>query len=270
MAVARAEELLDLAMTAAERAGQLLLEGRTRPRVLVDPKSSATDMVTEMDRSAEALIRELVARRRPDDAWLGEEGGAASGTSGVRWVVDPLDGTTNYLSGYPQFSVSIAVEIDDATAVGVVHDPSRRETFSAVRGGGAFVGGRRLELTGSPLLATALVGTGFSYVPERRTWQAAVLTQVISHVRDIRRGGSAALDLAWLAAGRLDAFYELGLQPWDMAAGALIASEAGAVVATLGGGTPPLDVLVAAPAHLDAPLRALLAEAGRTAGPPPL
>jgi myo-inositol-1(or 4)-monophosphatase len=200
-------------------------------------------------------------QERPDDAVLGEEGGHASGTSGVRWVVDPLDGTTNYLYGYPSFAVSIAAESDGEMVVGVVHDPSRAETFTAMRGAGAFLNDRQLSVAGPPTLATALVGTGFSYVAARRLWQAAVLTHVLPAARDVRRSGSAALDLCWVAAGRLDAFYEWGLQPWDVAGGGLVAAESGAILSTLLGGTSMTDITVAAPPQLDDELRAVLGRA---------
>jgi myo-inositol-1(or 4)-monophosphatase len=207
-------------------------------------------MVTEMDRAAEALIVDQLGRARPDDGIVGEEGTRQAGGSGVRWFVDPLDGTTNYLYRFPMYSVSLAAEVDGDVAVAVVHDPSRKEIFTAVRGQGATCNGRRLTVEGPPSLATALVATGFSYTPDRRLWQADLLTRVLPAVRDVRRLGSAALDLCWVAAGRVDAFYEHGLAPWDYSAGALIASEAGAWVGDLNGGPPSSEVTVAAPPHL--------------------
>src|SRR5204863_1524032 len=155
-------ELCSLAVSAATEAGELLLLGQHRARTAIDTKSSATDMVTEMDRAAEAHVLDRILRERPDDGVLGEEGGHSSGTSGVQWVIDPLDGTTNYLYGYPVFAVSVAAEIDGRVGVGVVHDPSRGETFTATRGGGAFLNGAQLVVVGAPTLATALVGTGFA------------------------------------------------------------------------------------------------------------
>jgi myo-inositol-1(or 4)-monophosphatase len=260
-AVPDVEALLRLATGVATDAGALLLEGLERRRELVEHKSSPTDMVTEMDRAAEAQIVAAIRRMRPDDGVLGEEGALETGTSGVRWVIDPLDGTTNYLYGFPAFAVSVAVEIDGVVTVAVVHDPSRTETFSAVRGRGAWRGMRRLELDGPAALGTALVGTGFSYDPGRRMRQAEVLSHLLSAVRDVRRAGAAALDLAWLAAGRLDAFYERGLQQWDYAAGTLIAAEAGAVVTDLDGGPPSSEIVVAAAPSIAAEFRRLLAEA---------
>jgi myo-inositol-1(or 4)-monophosphatase len=175
----------------------------------------------------------------------------------VRWVIDPLDGTTNFLFGVPAYAVSVAAEIDEQAVVGVVVDPSRDETWRAWRGGGATRNGRVLQLPATPpSLETALVATGFSYLPERRAHQARVLSHVLPRVRDIRRFGAAALDLCWVAGGRVSAFYELGLQPWDLAAGVLIATEAGAETATLSDGT----TVCAAPGLLE-PLVGLL-EAG--------
>ena len=256
-------ELLAVAVSAAHAAGRLLLDSRSRTRLDVDTKSSATDMVTEVDRASEALVLATIRSARPDDAVLGEEGGHATGTSSVRWVVDPLDGTTNFLYGLPIYGVSIAAEVDGEPAVGVVHDPNRNETFSAIRGRGAFLNGAPIVVNGAPALrlATALVGTGFGYVAERRAWQAAVMTRVLPAVRDIRRAGAAAVDLCWVACGRLDAFYEFGLQLWDAAAGGLIASEAGAFVGTLAGDTPMTDTLVAAAPQLAGDFQQLLRDA---------
>jgi myo-inositol-1(or 4)-monophosphatase len=218
-------------------------------------------LVTEIDRASEALIVSGLREARPGDAIVGEEGTADPGTSGVRWLVDPLDGTTNYLYGYRAFAVSIAAEIDDKVVVGVVADASNGEVFTAVRGAGAHCDGRALQMADHVDLATALVGTGFSYLAERRARQARVLTAVLPAVRDIRRGGSAALDLCWLAAGRLDAFYEKGLGPWDSAAGLLVAIEAGARAGDLDGGAPSTEFVLAAAPSVFEPLRRVLADA---------
>ena len=261
------DDLLALAVDAAGAAGKLLAERLHGARTEIGTKSSATDMVSEVDRASERLVIDRIHAARPDDAVLGEEGGHAAGTSGVRWVIDPLDGTTNYLYGYPLFGVSIAAEVDGSTAVGVVHDPSRGETFTAIRGRGSFLDGVRLEVGGPPTLATALVGTGFSYASERRAWQAAVLSHVLPATRDIRRSGAAAVDLCWVACRRLDVFYEFGLQPWDVAAGGLVAAEAGAVVGTVGGGPAPTDTTIAAAPNLAPALREMLADA-QAAAPP--
>jgi len=253
-------ELLSLAEEAAAAAGALLREGQAAAPREVDTKTSLTDMVSERDRASEQLIAGTILGSRPDDAILGEEGGAAGpGTSGVRWVVDPLDGTTNYLYGYPGWAVSIAAEVDGEVAAGVVYDPTHDETFCAVRGEGSWCNGRRLAVRGAPSLALALVGTGFSYDAAARARQGLEVARVLPRVRDVRRAGAASLDLCWVALGRLDAYYERGLQPWDWAAGMLVASEAGAIVTELADGTA-----VAAPPALHQDLVDLLRSAGVT------
>jgi myo-inositol-1(or 4)-monophosphatase len=254
-------ELLQLAESLAHDAAAHLREAVHHVQE-VDTKTTLTDMVTATDRASERLIVEGIRAARPDDAILGEEGTADQGTSGVRWIVDPLDGTTNFLYCLPAFAVSIAVEVDGVVEVGVVVDAARNETFSALRGGGAHADGRVLRCRDAHDLATALVGTGFSYDAGRRARQGAALAQVLPVVRDIRRVGAAAIDLCWVAAGRLDAFYERGLAPWDLAAGALVAQEAGATIGDLEGGPPSgAFALAAAPAIFD-PLRAVLLSAG--------
>ncbi|MYR56638.1 inositol monophosphatase [Streptomyces sp. SID625] len=232
-------ELLQLALQAAARAGELLKDGRPADLGVAATKSSPVDVVTEMDIAAEKLITGLIADRRPDDGFLGEEGAATEGTSGIRWIIDPLDGTVNYLYGLPSWAVSIAAEHNGETLVGVVTAPMRAETFRAVRGRGAWATGswageRRLTCRPDAPLDRALVSTGFNYVTDVRRHQAEVAGRLIPLVRDIRRAGSAALDLCDVAAGRLDGYYERGLHPWDHAAGALIAREAGALT----GGRP--------------------------------
>ncbi|MGI8759151.1 MAG: inositol monophosphatase family protein [Acidimicrobiales bacterium] len=256
------DELLDLAARLAGEAAALLVGTKGRRLSSIATKTSDTDMVTEMDRAAEQLIVEGLRAARPGDAILGEEGTADEGTTGVRWVVDPLDGTTNYLYGFPAFSVSIAAEVDGRSEVGVVVDPVHSETFAAVRGHGATSNGHPIRCTASARLATALIGTGFSYETGRRSRQAEVLTSVLPAVRDIRRAGAASVDLCWVACGRLDGFYEKGLQPWDFAAGALIAAEAGATTGDLHGGRPSTDCAMAAAPALFEPLRQLLVAAG--------
>jgi len=262
------DELMDVALEAASGASELLTDCFGRAHHDVGTKSSPTDMVTEMDRSAEAHIGRVLTERRPQDAVLGEEGTARSGTTGVQWVVDPLDGTTNYLFGVPAYGVSVAAEIDGETVVGVVVDPSRRETWAAVRGRGARRGETPL-LLGRPSrpLREALIATGFSYRPEQRARQATVLAGVLPSIRDIRRFGAASLDLCWVAGGRFDGFFESGLQRWDTAAGALIAAEAGAEVSDLAGDPPsPGAMVIAAAPDLIEDLRNLLADAVRRAG----
>jgi myo-inositol-1(or 4)-monophosphatase len=256
------DALVGLAEEVAREAGSLLHEGLHGQRSMIATKTSRTDMVTEMDRASEALIVERLLGSRPDDGILAEEGSARDGTSGVRWVIDPLDGTTNYLYGHPTYSVSIAAEVDGEVVAGVVGDPSLGEYFTATKGGGAFLNGSPVDHSGKDDLSTALVATGFAYVRDLRARQAEVLVAVLPTVRDIRRAGAASLDLCWVACGRLDGYYEISLQPWDVAAGILVASEAGAFVSGVDGGPPSAaSVLAAAPGVAPALLR-LLADAG--------
>jgi myo-inositol-1(or 4)-monophosphatase len=255
-------DLLDLAVRLAAEASALLVDGLSRARVSVDTKSTGTDMVTEMDKAAERLIVEGLTEARPDDGILGEEGTDTPGTTGVRWVVDPLDGTTNYLYGHAGFAVSIGVQVDGTSVAGVVDDPLHGDVFTATLGGGARRNGHPIVVSSATRLGHALVATGVSYQPERRRAQAEVLTRVLPHLRDIRRMGSASVDLCSVAQGRADAYYERGLQPWDHAAGALIAREAGALVGHLHGGPEDDDFILAAPPALYEPLRELLAGAG--------
>jgi myo-inositol-1(or 4)-monophosphatase len=229
-----------VACEVARLAGRLVVE--QRPADLgVAVKSTRTDVVTEMDQRSQELLLSELAARRPDDAVLGEEAGGRTGTSGITWVVDPIDGTVNYLYGIAQFSVSVAAVVGDVTGsgdwhpvAGAVLEPVGGELFHAHLGGGArltWSGGERvLRASSATDLGLALVGTGFGYDREVRSRQARALVELITEVRDIRRAGSAALDLCSVAAGRLDAYYESGLNPWDRAAGQLVATEAGAVV----------------------------------------
>jgi len=254
-----AEGLLRIAVAAATEAGRLLASwrGDERPEV-IQTKSSPTDVVTEMDRRSEAMITSLIRAQRPGDAVLGEEGGQTTvgapddedSPGRVRWVVDPLDGTVNYLYGLHDWAVSIAAEVDGAVVAGVVEVPRHGETFTAVAGQGAWLRRGEAELalhcTSDVPLGQALVGTGFGYDPGRRQVQGEVVAALLPYVRDIRRGGSASVDLCSVAAGRLDAFFERGLNYWDFAAGGLIAREAGAVVGGLAGKTESTSMVVAA------------------------
>ncbi|MYV57377.1 inositol monophosphatase [Streptomyces sp. SID3212] len=255
-------ELLALALEAARRAGALLRDGRPDDLAVAATKSSPIDVVTEMDIAAEKLITGYLTEHRPDDGFLGEEGASSAGTSGIRWVIDPLDGTVNYLYGLPTWSVSIAAERDGERLVGVVEIPMRRETFRAVLGGGAFLNDRPVRCRPAPPLERALVSTGFNYVTTVRAHQADIAHRLIPRLRDIRRGGSAAVDLCDVAAGRLDGYYERGLHPWDLAAGDLIAREAGALTGGRPGERPAWDLTVAAPPGVFEPLQALLEEYG--------
>ena len=261
-------ELLELARDQALAAGALLLESFLGGAAHeIDSKSTPTDLVSEADRLAERVIRAGLAARRPQDGFLGEESGGEEGTSGLRWVVDPLDGTVNFLFGIPQWCVSIAVQDARGSLAGVVYDPIRGDLFSAVRGGvptvevthtaGAAHGGPpvqaretlTLEASSCATPETAMVATGFAYDARVRAAQAQVLSRVIPQVRDIRRFGSAALDLAWTAAGRYDAYFERTVKPWDIAAGTLLCEAAGLRVLEL-------------PVHDDLPWGILVAPPG--------
>jgi myo-inositol-1(or 4)-monophosphatase len=242
----------------------VLLSWVGRPPEGLGSKTSETDLVSDADREAERTIRDLLAAERPEDGLLAEEGSSSEGASGRRWVVDPLDGTINFLYGFPAWAVSVALEDRGGVAVGVVHDPSRGETFRAGRGEGASVRRDASSADPKPLrvrdrreLERALVATGFSYEPVRRAAQAGVVRRLLPRVRDIRRTGAAALDLAWLAAGRLDGYYERGLRRWDWAAGRLLVEEAGGAVEPLPGAPPGL--VAAATPELLGSLRELVA-----------
>jgi myo-inositol-1(or 4)-monophosphatase len=250
------DDLLGLAVRVAAEAGRLLLD---RPDDLdVTTKSTPTDVVTVMDRRAEALLVERLRAARPDDGFLGEEGASAEGTSGVRWVLDPVDGTVNYLYGLPGWAVSVGVEVDGVVQVGVVEVPTYGETFTAVRGRGALRNGAPIHASTCTELASALVATGFGYDASRRARQAQVVATILPKVRDIRRYGAASVDLCAVACGRVDGYFERGLQPWDLAAGGLVAAEAGAVVAGLHGAAASEDLVVAAGRGLFGPLHDLL------------
>jgi myo-inositol-1(or 4)-monophosphatase len=252
-------DLLAIAMETAEAAGRLLLERFHGPARGVARKSSSTDMVSDADRDAEELIRNRLRGVRQYDAIIGEEGGSEAGSSGLRWVIDPLDGTTNFLFGVPQWAVSIGCEDAEGGLVGVVHSPCHGEMFAAMRGGGAFMGDERLAVSEKSDLADALVVTGFSYLPEERAAEAAVVARVLPRVRDVRRPGAASLDIAWTAAGRFDAYYEVPTHHWDWAGGVVIAREAGAVVSELAPVGPSGPGLVVAGPGIHDALRALVA-----------
>jgi myo-inositol-1(or 4)-monophosphatase len=268
---AASADLLALARRIATTVAETALEERRRGISVEATKSSPVDVVTAVDRDTEERIRSMVLDARPDDGILGEEDDAHVGTSGLNWVVDPIDGTVNLLYDIPAWAVSIAVvdgppdPLHWSALAGVVVNPVTGEVFEASRGGGARLGDRELRVNDDVELSRALIGTGFGYAVERRRTQAEVLLQVLPRVRDIRRIGSAALDLSTLAAGRLDGFYERGLNPWDHAAGALIAREAGGRVGGVNGGPESGELLVAAaPSVYDGLLELLLAAGAAT------
>jgi myo-inositol-1(or 4)-monophosphatase len=251
------EDLGPLTVELAEGAAAIIRDRRPA-HVRVGVKSTQTDLVTEVDRATERWLVEQLAVRRPDDAVLGEEGGGRPGTSGVRWVLDPIDGTVNFVLGLPQFAVSVAAEVEGSVVAGAVCNPLTGETFSATVGAGAYLNGRRLSGPREVPLARAVVGTGFAYDAAVRARQIAVVVPLLPRVADIRRLGAASLDLCFLAAGRLDAYFEAGLNRWDHAAGGLIAAEAGCVTSGLHGRAPSAQLYAAAGPALAADLFALL------------
>ncbi|HZW43995.1 MAG TPA: inositol monophosphatase family protein [Dermatophilaceae bacterium] len=250
-------ELEELAVTAAGAAGRFIVDDRPRGMGVLDTKSSVNDIVTVMDQESELLLRRILLGARPDDAVLGEEDGASAGTSGITWVIDPIDGTVNYLYGIPAYCVSVAAVIGDAgtpgqwqPVAGAICNPLTGEIFHSRRGGGAYVlvagEDTAIRVNAVDVLLQSLIATGFGYVPEVRARQGEVLSAMLPEIRDIRRAGSAALDLCAVACGRVDAYYESGLNPWDLAAGWIIAAEAGALVTGLNGIPPGQAAVVAA------------------------
>jgi myo-inositol-1(or 4)-monophosphatase len=259
-------ELLALAVDTARAAAELVARGRATAAEHVDVKSSPVDVVTAVDTASEELIVGRLLAARPGDGVLGEEGSSREGTSGVRWVVDPIDGTVNFLYDLPAYAVSIAAEVDGTVLAGVVLNVATGELFTATRGGGAQLASparpEPVRLAGSrPVsLEQTLVATGFGYRVEQRRAQGAVVARLLPLVRDIRRHGSSALDLCAAAAGRTDAYYELDLKPWDHAAGALVAAEAGLVVTGLPGSPFAEPMAIAAASSIAAPFVDLLVE----------
>ncbi|UOY02034.1 inositol monophosphatase family protein [Blastococcus sp. PRF04-17] len=264
--------LLDLAVAVAREAAELVRRGRASAADSVDVKSSPVDVVTAVDKASEELIVGRLLTARPDDGVLGEEGASRPGTSGVRWVVDPIDGTVNFLYDFPAYAVSIAAEVDGVVRAGVVLNVATGETFTAVSGEGAQLDapGRpdpvRLHGSRPASLEQTLVATGFGYQVEQRRAQGAVVAQLVTRVRDIRRNGSAALDLCSAAAGRVDAYYELDLNPWDHGAGALIAAEAGLVLAGLDGRPFAEPMAIAVAPSIAEPFLELLSHLHAAAG----
>ncbi|WP_350227565.1 inositol monophosphatase family protein [Paraoerskovia sediminicola] len=249
------QELRELAVALATAAGALVREARTRTVEVAATKSTDVDVVTRTDTDSEALLHRMIAQARPQDGILGEEGTSVAGTSGLTWVLDPVDGTVNFLYDVAPFAVSVAVCAGPpepgawTLLAGAVHDVPGDRTWSAARDGGAYLDEQRIPPVAARPLGQSLVGTGFGYDAGRRAAQAEVLTRVLPEVRDIRRLGSAAIDLCLVASGRLDLYYERGLNPWDMAAGELVATESGAVVRGLGERPADARMTVAGPAE---------------------
>lgn len=260
--------LVDTALDIAREAAALAAERRRGIVEVAGLKSSSVDVVTAVDREIETLIRQRLAERQPGDGFLGEEGGRAERTTSLTWVVDPIDGTVNYLYGIPQFAISIAVVEGEPTpqgwqeVAGVVIDVSSGREFTATRGGGAFANGKPIAVNAPTSLGQSLLSTGFSYSQEIRTSQAQVMARVMPHIRDIRRMGAAALDLTAIAAGQMDIYFERMLQPWDHAAGVLIAREAGAEVRGWNGAAPDIDWLLAAHPEVIDEIESILVESG--------
>ncbi|HJM32441.1 MAG TPA: inositol monophosphatase family protein [Acidimicrobiales bacterium] len=246
---------LALEVTRAVAPELRLLAGRTPAE---DTKSSATDLVTAADRWSESQIVSRLLDARPGDGILAEEETSLEGTSGVRWIIDPIDATTNFVYGLAGYSISIGAEIDGEPAVGVIVDPANGDEFAAALGAGATCNGDPIRVSGQVDLSQALVATGFGYQPDRRRNQAIGLVEVLPRIRDIRRGGGAAMDLANVAAGRLDAYYERGLEPWDIAAGTVLVSEAGGAIGDLDGNPTDGGFVLAAPPGLRDALAELL------------
>ncbi len=263
--------LLELAVEVAVEAADLVRERRRAGVEVSGTKSSPVDIVTEVDKAAERLIFDRLTTARPEDGFLGEEGTRSDSRSGVTWVVDPIDGTVNFVYGIPNYAVSIAAEVDGTYVAGVVVNVQSGERWTATRGGGAFLDGVRLRVrSGLPVkeLAQRLVGTGFNYVAEVKQLQTVAVSALLHEVRDIRRMGSAALDLCAVAGGQVDAFVEEGLNPWDMAAGGLVATEAGALLEKRPGvgGT---DCVLCGPEDGFEEFRDLVLRCGFLAEPPP-
>lgn len=272
--------LRDLAERVAREAGRLVLDGRAGVVDVAMTKTSPVDVVTAVDTASERLVRAALEAARPEDGILGEELGHRAGPSSLTWVVDPIDGTVNFLYGITAYAVSIAVVAGDPTRAGAwtplaacVHAPAQGRTYTAARGQGAWredMRGRvRLQVNDDVALGQALVGTGFGYRADRRAAQGRVVAALLPQVRDIRRAGCASLDLCAVAAGELDGYYERGLQPWDLAGGALVAAEAGAVVTGLGGAPAGEEMTLAGSAGVVRQLDALLTPLGADRDDPP-
>lgn len=259
-----ATELRTLCERLAETAGAIALEGRGHRVPEAGTKSSGTDMVTEFDLAAERSIRETLGRERPGDGILGEEEGSSPGSTGYRWAIDPIDGTTNFFYGLPMWGTSVAVALDDSTVAGAVRLPALGRTYSAHVGGGATCNGRPIAVSTTERIDSTLVATGFGYSADLRVSQAAIVTRLIGRVRDIRRTGSAAVDLCLVAEGSVDAYFEEHLNDWDVAAGLLIAAEAGARISDLDGGPVHPGSVVAATPGVHRALLEVLADARRS------
>lgn len=246
--------MLTIAIRAARKAGNVIAQGYERPDTIETKMKRSNDYVTNIDKAAEAAIIEIIKKSYPEHTIIAEESGALEGeNSDVQWIIDPLDGTTNFIKSLPHFAVSIAIREKGKTTVGVVYDPIRNELFTAVRGEGAKLNDVRLRVDNKKELLGSVLATGFPFKQHSlMSTQMNIMSSLISEVADFRRTGSAALDLVYVAAGRVDGFFEIGLKPWDCAAGELIVREAGGLVTDFAGGLNYLKSgnIVAAPARL--------------------
>ena len=253
-------ELRSIAEQLARSAGDMALKGRKSGDVAATTKSSPTDLVTQYDKASEEMVTAGLRELRPDDGIVGEEGASREGTSGITWHIDPIDGTSNFFFDIPMWAVSIGAVDENGPLAGAVYVPALGEMFSASRGNGATMNGSPISARHNTLLSDALVGTGFSYRANERGAHARRVAQMITEVRDIRRLGAAAIDLCFVACGRYDAYFEENLQSWDLVAGQIIATEAGAIVTDFVGNTvTPRQVLAAQPG-VQAALIQLIAE----------
>jgi len=256
-----AEELLALALEAARRGGEVVARMRAEGVRVAGTKSSAIDIVTDADREAERLVRQTILEARPDDGVLGEEGSSVAGSTGVRWIIDPIDGTVNYLYGIPAYAVSVAAEVEGEVVAGAVRDVVHGHDYTAALGKGAHCDGQPLSCREPVPQEESLIATGFNYERHVRAHQAQAVARMLPRVRDIRRAGSCALDLCSVAAGRLDGYVEEGPEVWDDAAGGLIAREAGARVEIRAGGSGK-RLVVCAPGHTFERFSALVSDCG--------
>lgn len=248
----KAYELLKMAIELAHTGGERAFAGRLAGLKNVETKTTSTDMVTEFDKATEKYIVGEIRSRRPNDSIIGEEGGNFVGDSGYKWCIDPIDGTTNFLYALPSWSVSIGVSDDKGPLVGVVYIPALKETFTAIRGNGAFLNEKQINCNDISEVSKALVCTGFSYSPAHRTTQSRRVAQFIHKIRDIRRLGAASIDICFVACGRVDAYFEENLHEWDIAAAELIAIESGARSGNFSGGkSRPEEILIACPRIFD-------------------
>jgi len=263
------ESLLEIAVRIAREAAATALRMRAEAITDVRTKSTDTDVVTAADQAVERQVVAALAAERPGEGVLGEEYGdsAEAATGPVRWILDPIDGTVNYLYGLPQYAVSLAAEVDGVVVAGVVHNPATGDEWTATLGGGAWRAGRRLSGSARTTLDQTLLATGFGYDQARRAHQGAVVAALLTRVRDIRRFGAASLDLCMAAEGSVDAYFEKGLNPWDHAAGGLVATEAGLLVSGLAGRPAGADMVVAAPPAIFAALHDALVELAAAGGP---